>query len=82
MVGHGSRREEANEDVRQAALQIRTHGRFPLVVAAFLEIAQPTIAEGFRATNLAYKYYTGELPMPRDFLERLCTDHYYRTHPR
>lgn len=47
VVGHGSRREEANEDVRQAALQIRAHGRFPLVVAAFLEIAQPTIAEGF-----------------------------------
>jgi uroporphyrin-III C-methyltransferase len=47
VVGHGSRREEANEDVRQAALQIRAHGRFPVVVAAFLEIAQPTIAEGF-----------------------------------
>ena len=47
VVGHGSRREEANEDVRQAALQIRAHGRFPLVVAAFLEIAEPTIAEGF-----------------------------------
>ena len=47
VVGHGSRREEANQDVRQAAQQIRAHGRFPLVVAAFLEIAQPTIAEGF-----------------------------------
>src|SRR5215510_12983146 len=47
VVGHGSRREEANEDVRQAALQIRAHGRFPRVVAAFLEITQPTIAKGF-----------------------------------
>jgi uroporphyrin-III C-methyltransferase len=47
VVGHGSRREEANEDVRQAALRIRERGHFPLVVAAFLEIAQPTIAEGF-----------------------------------
>jgi len=47
VVGHGSRREEANEDVRQAAQRIRECGRFPLVVAAFLEIAHPTIAEGF-----------------------------------
>ena len=47
VVGHGSRREEANEDVRQAALRIAERGRFPLVVAAFLEIAQPTLAEGF-----------------------------------
>ena len=47
VVGHGSRREEANEDVRQAAQHIRACGRFPLVVAAFLEIAHPTIAEGF-----------------------------------
>ena len=47
VVGHGSRREEANEDVRQAAQRIRACGSFPLVVAAFLEIAHPTIAEGF-----------------------------------
>ena len=47
VVGHGSRREEANEDVRQAALQIRERGRFPLVAAAFLEIAHPSIGEGF-----------------------------------
>ena len=47
VVGHGSRRQEANEDVRQAALRIAERGRFPLVVAAFLEIAQPSIAESF-----------------------------------
>jgi uroporphyrin-III C-methyltransferase len=47
VVGHGSRREEANEDVRQAAQRIRESGGFPLVVAAFLEIAHPTIDEGF-----------------------------------
>ncbi|HZM98179.1 MAG TPA: uroporphyrinogen-III C-methyltransferase [Pyrinomonadaceae bacterium] len=47
VVGHGSRREEANEDVRRAAQRIRECGRLPLVVAAFLEIAHPTIAEGF-----------------------------------
>ena len=47
VVGHGSRREEANEDVRQAALRIGDLGLFPRVTAAFLEIASPTIAEGF-----------------------------------
>src|SRR5215510_10937443 len=47
VVGHGSRREEANEDVRLAALRIGERGKFPLVVAAFLEIAKPTIADGY-----------------------------------
>jgi uroporphyrin-III C-methyltransferase len=47
VVGHGSRREEANEDVRLAALRIGERGKFPLVVAAFLEITKPTIAEGY-----------------------------------
>ncbi len=47
VVGHGSRREEANEDVLLAASRISERGKFPLVVAAFLEIARPTIAEGY-----------------------------------
>src|SRR5215216_251126 len=47
VVGHGSRREEANRDVREAARRIGGRGGFPLVEAAFLEIAQPDIAEGF-----------------------------------
>lgn len=49
IVGHGSRREEANEDVREAARQIGLRGDFPLVKAAFLEITRPTIREGFAA---------------------------------
>ena len=47
VVGHGSRRQEANDDVREAARKIGERGGFPLVEAAFLEIEQPTIAEGF-----------------------------------
>jgi uroporphyrin-III C-methyltransferase len=47
VVGHGSRREEANEDVRYVARRIGEQGRFPLVEAAFLEIAQPDIRRGF-----------------------------------
>lgn len=47
VVGHGSRREEANEDVREAARRIARRGGFPLVQAAFLEIREPNISEGF-----------------------------------
>lgn len=47
VVGHGSRREEANEDVRDAALNIARRGPISLVTTAFLEIAKPSIGEGF-----------------------------------
>ena len=47
VVGHGSRRHEANEDVREAARCIGERGRFDLIEAAFLEIEQPNIREGF-----------------------------------
>ena len=47
VVGHGSRRAEANEDVREAALRIGEHGGFKLVEPAFLEIEHPNVREGF-----------------------------------
>ena len=47
IVGHGSRRAEANEDLRQAAQSIGKRGSFALVQPAFLEIEQPNVAEGF-----------------------------------
>jgi uroporphyrin-III C-methyltransferase len=47
VVGHGSRREEANADVREAARRIAERGGFRVVEAAFLEIARPDINEGF-----------------------------------
>jgi len=46
VVGHGSRRREANDDVRQAAARIAVCGSFPIVAAAFLEIERPSIREG------------------------------------
>src|SRR6266540_1677974 len=49
VVGHGSRREEANRDVREAARRIGERGGFSLVEAAFLEIEHPNIAEGFKS---------------------------------
>jgi uroporphyrin-III C-methyltransferase len=48
VVGHGSRRKEANDDVREATRTIGERGGFPLVEAAFLEIEQPDVAEGFK----------------------------------
>jgi uroporphyrin-III C-methyltransferase len=47
VVGHGSRRHEANEDVREATRRIGLRGRFGLIEAAFLEIEHPNISEGF-----------------------------------
>jgi uroporphyrin-III C-methyltransferase len=47
IVGHGSRREEANADVREAARHIARRGSFACVEPAFLEIVSPTIEEGF-----------------------------------
>lgn len=47
VVGHGSRRREANDDVRGAAQAIAQRGGFALVEPAFLEIEHPNISEGF-----------------------------------
>ncbi|HLR04607.1 MAG TPA: uroporphyrinogen-III C-methyltransferase [Pyrinomonadaceae bacterium] len=47
VVGHGSHRREANDDVREAARRIAERGRFPLVEAAFLEIEHPNISKAF-----------------------------------
>ena len=47
VVGHGSRRREANDDVRDAARAIAERGGFQLVEPAFLEIEHPNIRESF-----------------------------------
>ena len=62
-------------------------GNMELGLHMFEELFDPKEGSNLdRATDLAYKYNTGELPMPRDFFENLCTDHgtdhYSRTHPR
>jgi len=47
VVGHGSRRREANDDVREAARAIGERVGFALVEPAFLEIEHPNVREGF-----------------------------------
>lgn len=43
LIAHGSRRAEANRDLAQLAKQL---GEYPIVEAAYLELAEPTIATG------------------------------------
>jgi sirohydrochlorin ferrochelatase len=46
LIAHGSRQEEANADLYQLAEALRRGGRYEVVEAAFLELAEPTIAQG------------------------------------
>jgi sirohydrochlorin ferrochelatase len=45
LIAHGSRQEEANADLHDAADRLRRQGH-GLVEAAFLELAEPTIEQG------------------------------------
>ena len=45
LIAHGSRRQEANDDLVRLAELIREHGEYPIVETAYLEIAAPTIPE-------------------------------------
>jgi sirohydrochlorin ferrochelatase len=45
LIAHGSRQEEANADLFHLADRLRERG-WPIVTASFLELAEPTIAEG------------------------------------
>lgn len=49
LIDHGSRREEANAVLGQVAEILRRQSEFSVVHYAHLEIAEPTIAQGFDA---------------------------------
>jgi sirohydrochlorin ferrochelatase len=49
LVDHGSRREEANAVLVRVAEMIRRLSGFPVVHYAHMEIAEPTISQGFDA---------------------------------
>ena len=49
LIDHGSRRDEANAVLVQVAEIIRRHPEFPVVHYAHMEIAEPTITQGFDA---------------------------------
>jgi sirohydrochlorin ferrochelatase len=46
LIAHGSRQEEANADLEQAAGELRRRGGYAVVEAAFLELAEPGIDAG------------------------------------
>jgi sirohydrochlorin ferrochelatase len=46
LIAHGSRRQEANADLVDVADRLRELGKYPIVVASFLELADPSIPDG------------------------------------
>ena len=48
LIAHGSRRQEANDDLLRLADAVRKRDRYQTVEVSFLEIASPTIPEGAR----------------------------------
>ena len=46
LIAHGSRRPEANADLEFVAEQLRARGRYPVVRASYLELAEPGIEAG------------------------------------
>jgi sirohydrochlorin ferrochelatase len=46
LIAHGSRRPEANADLEHVAAALRERGRYPVVRASFLELAEPDIEAG------------------------------------
>ena len=49
LIAHGSRREEANADLKHLAQELRAAAEFEIVESAYLELAQPGIEEGAAA---------------------------------
>lgn len=46
LIAHGSRHASANEDLHHLVRILRERGEFPIVEAAFLELAEPAIEPG------------------------------------
>lgn len=47
VIGHGSRREQANATLRDVARQLAAEGTFTAVEAAFLDLSDPSIEQGY-----------------------------------
>ena len=48
LIAHGSRRAEANEELAEIADQLREQSDYPVVIASYLELADPSIPAGAR----------------------------------
>jgi sirohydrochlorin ferrochelatase len=49
LIAHGSREGNANADLSYLAEQLRSHSRYRIVEASFLELAEPNIEQGAQA---------------------------------
>jgi sirohydrochlorin ferrochelatase len=48
LIAHGSRNEEANQDLHHVVAELRGRGQYAIVEASFLELAEPDILQGGR----------------------------------
>src|SRR5215471_16652625 len=48
LIAHGSRQQDANNDLHHVVASLRGQGRYTLVEPAFLELAEPNIDEAAR----------------------------------
>ena len=48
LIAHGSRRDEANQDLVRLAELVRARGEYPLVEIAYLDVVEPTIPQAAR----------------------------------
>lgn len=48
LIAHGSRRQEANEDLRQLAAMLAERCPDEIIECAYLELAEPTIPQGLQ----------------------------------
>src|SRR5512142_2153949 len=46
LIAHGSRRQEANEELGGVAAELRARGQYPIIETAYLELATPNIESG------------------------------------
>lgn len=54
LVAHGSRREQSNDEVRALVRHLRQLGQnYGMIECAFLELAEPSIADGLRGLVVA-----------------------------
>lgn len=46
LIAHGSRQDQANDDLRQLAARLASRGEYAIVEPCFLELAEPDIPAG------------------------------------
>lgn len=86
LIAHGSRREEANAELRALAASISDHRPGDLIVPAFLELAEPSIPaavqacieQGAREVRLFPYFLSAGMHVTRDlegFRQQFATEH-------